>query len=75
MSQMEMGEVAVAGHAVALAHWHEVRDGAAASQQPILHLSGCRSRAPLAWSRFVVAFRVVSSRNFTQPSKACSLED
>ena len=24
MSQMEMGEVAVAGHAVALAHWHEV---------------------------------------------------
>jgi len=25
MSQMEMGEVAVAGQAVALAHWHAVR--------------------------------------------------
>ena len=32
MSQMEMGEVAVAGHAVALAHWHEVRGHAVASQ-------------------------------------------
>ena len=27
MSQMEMGEVAVAGQAVALAHWHAARTG------------------------------------------------